>query len=90
MGSGSQLGRLSYHQERGIRSKRQILGGHDDENQKNIDDVAFNLVMYNLNALKMEFRKIKLPEHTEDCAVCGDHPTITELIDYEQTECEGI
>ena len=26
-----------------------------DENQKNIDDVAFNLVMYNLNALKMEF-----------------------------------
>ena len=42
------------------------------------------------DALKMEFRKIKLPEHTEDCAVCGDHPTITELIDYEQTECEGI
>ena len=42
------------------------------------------------DALKMEFRKIKLPEHTEDCAVCGDHPTITELIDYEQKECEGI
>ena len=42
------------------------------------------------DALKMEFRKIKLPEHTEDCAVCGDHPTITELIDYEQTECEGL
>ena len=42
------------------------------------------------DALKMEFRKIKLPSHTEDCAVCGEHPTITELIDYEQTECEGI
>ena len=42
------------------------------------------------DALKMEFRKIKLPSHTKDCAVCGEHPTITELIDYEQTECEGI
>ena len=21
------------------------------------------------------------------CAVCGSHPTITELIDYEQVEC---
>lgn len=42
------------------------------------------------DALKMEFRKIKLPEDTSDCAVCGDHPTITELIDYEQAECEGV
>lgn len=30
------------------------------------------------DALKQEFRKVKLPEHTEDCAVCGTHPTITE------------
>lgn len=42
------------------------------------------------DALKMEFRKIKLPENTSGCAVCGDYPTITELIDYEQAECEGI
>lgn len=42
------------------------------------------------DALKMEFRKIKLPDHKHGCAVCGDEPTITELIDYEQTECEGI
>ena len=42
------------------------------------------------DALKMEFRKIKLPTDTSGCAVCGDHPTITELIDYEQAECEGV
>ena len=42
------------------------------------------------DALDMEFRKIKLPKNTCNCPVCGDHPTITKLIDYEQAECEGI
>ncbi|MCD8397304.1 MAG: molybdopterin-synthase adenylyltransferase MoeB [Lachnospiraceae bacterium] len=42
------------------------------------------------DAIKMEFRKIRLPKPDGSCAVCGAHPTITELIDYEQTECEGI
>ncbi len=31
------------------------------------------------DALKMEFRKIKLPVHTANCAVCGDNPVITGL-----------
>ena len=35
------------------------------------------------DALKMEFRKVRLPKRDCNCAVCGDHPTITELIDYE-------
>lgn len=39
------------------------------------------------DALKMEFRTIKLPKD-HHCAVCGDEPTITELIDYEQAECD--
>ena len=39
------------------------------------------------DALKMEFHTIKLPED-HHCAVCGDEPTITELIDYEQAECD--
>ena len=30
---------------------------------------------------------IKLPKADHKCAICGDHPTITELIDYEQIEC---
>ncbi len=42
------------------------------------------------NALKMEFRKIKLPKPNGKCAVCGDNPTITELVDYEQAECNGV
>lgn len=41
------------------------------------------------DALKMEFRKIKLPEDTSECPVCGKHPTITQLVDYEQAECDG-
>jgi molybdopterin/thiamine biosynthesis adenylyltransferase len=41
------------------------------------------------DALHNNFHTIKLPERVHDCPVCGDHPTITELIDYEQTECEG-
>ena len=41
------------------------------------------------DALTMQFRKVKLPADTHSCAVCGDDPTITELIDYEQAECEG-
>ncbi len=41
------------------------------------------------DALTMDWRKVKLPKNTHGCAVCGDHPTITSLIDYEQTECDG-
>ena len=40
------------------------------------------------DALKMEFHTIKLPDNHHSCAVCGDNPTITELIDYEQAVCE--
>ena len=40
------------------------------------------------DALTMDFRKIKLPDDTHNCAVCGDHPTILEPIDYEQYVCE--
>lgn len=35
------------------------------------------------DALKMEFRKVKLPTHTENCPICGTNPTITELVDYK-------
>ena len=42
------------------------------------------------DALTMTFRKIKLPKHVANCAVCGDHPTILEPIDYEQAECDGL
>ena len=35
------------------------------------------------DALAMKFRQLKLRKDPE-CPVCGDHPTVTELIDYEQ------
>ena len=35
------------------------------------------------DALKMRFRELKLRKDP-DCPVCGTHPTITKLIDYEQ------
>lgn len=35
------------------------------------------------NALDMKFRELKLRQDPQ-CPVCGEHPTIKELIDYEQ------
>jgi sulfur-carrier protein adenylyltransferase/sulfurtransferase len=35
------------------------------------------------DALRMKFRELKLRKDP-DCPVCGTHPTVTELIDYEQ------
>src|SRR5689334_13332868 len=39
------------------------------------------LLLY--DALAMRFRELKLRRNVE-CPVCGDHPTITKLIDYQQ------
>jgi sulfur-carrier protein adenylyltransferase/sulfurtransferase len=36
-----------------------------------------------LDALTMEFRTVKA-RRDPDCPICGDHPSITALIDYEQ------
>jgi molybdopterin/thiamine biosynthesis adenylyltransferase/rhodanese-related sulfurtransferase/molybdopterin converting factor small subunit len=35
------------------------------------------------DALAMRFRELKLKKNP-DCPLCGDHPTITKLIDYEE------
>ena len=39
------------------------------------------LLLY--HALKMEFREVTIKRDPR-CPVCGDHPTITELIDYDE------
>jgi len=39
------------------------------------------LLLY--NGLEMAFREVRVRRHP-GCAICGDQPTITELIDYEQ------
>ena len=38
-------------------------------------------------ALEMTFRKVSIPRDKQ-CAICGEKPTITELKDIEQEECE--
>lgn len=45
------------------------------------DSLVGRLVLY--DALDMKFREVKLRRNTE-CPVCGDAPSIKELIDYEQ------
>jgi sulfur-carrier protein adenylyltransferase/sulfurtransferase len=44
------------------------------------DSLIGRLVLF--DALRLEFRELKL-EKDPDCPVCGRHPTVTELIDYE-------
>jgi len=39
--------------------------------------------LLNYEALEMEFKSIKVRKDP-DCPVCGEHPTIRELIDYEE------
>jgi len=40
------------------------------------------------DALEMEYRKLRIRKDP-NCALCGDHPTVTELIDYE-TFCGAL
>ena len=39
--------------------------------------------LVHFDALKLKFREFKLRRDPK-CPVCGDHPTITDLVDYEQ------
>jgi adenylyltransferase/sulfurtransferase len=45
------------------------------------DPLIGRLVLF--DALKLKFRELKLRKNP-DCPICSDHPTQTELIDYEQ------
>jgi len=45
------------------------------------DSMIGRLVLY--DALNMEFTEVKLRKNP-NCPVCGENPTVTELIDYEQ------
>jgi adenylyltransferase/sulfurtransferase len=50
------------------------------------DPLVGKLMIY--DALEMEYRKLKVRKDP-NCALCGDHPTVTELIDYD-TFCGAI
>lgn len=42
--------------------------------------------LLSFNAKTMDFRKIKT-RRQDRCPICGSHPTVTTLIDYEQAAC---
>jgi len=44
------------------------------------DSLSSRLLL--IDALSMSFREVKL-KRDPDCPLCGDHPTVTQLIDYE-------
>ncbi|MGD1075706.1 MAG: molybdopterin-synthase adenylyltransferase MoeB [Thermodesulfovibrionales bacterium] len=48
-------------------------------------DILKNMLLI-YDALKTTFRRVKVPKNP-DCPVCGDHPTITELQDYDAGYC---
>jgi adenylyltransferase/sulfurtransferase len=50
------------------------------------EPIAGQLVIY--DALEMEYRKLKVRKDPH-CALCGEHPTVTGLIDYE-TFCGAL
>src|SRR4029077_17064413 len=50
------------------------------------DPLIGRLMIY--DALEMEYRKLRVRKDP-NCALCGDNPTVTELIDYE-TFCGAI
>jgi len=39
------------------------------------------------NALNVSFRKVRVPRNPQ-CPICGEAPSITELMDYEQGYCQ--
>jgi len=49
------------------------------------DLLANNLLTF--DSLRMDFRKVKLNKNPR-CPVCGENPTITGLVDYQQQTCD--
>ena len=51
-----------------------------------VGDLLTNRLL-TFNAKTMDFRTIHVKPN-ETCPVCGNHPTVTHLVDYEQAVCE--
>jgi molybdopterin/thiamine biosynthesis adenylyltransferase len=51
-----------------------------------VGDLLTNRLL-TFNAKTMEFRTIK-SKPNDNCPVCGSHPTVTGLVDYEQAVCD--
>ncbi|MCD7936360.1 MAG: molybdopterin-synthase adenylyltransferase MoeB [Tannerellaceae bacterium] len=51
-----------------------------------VGDLLTNRLL-TFNAKAMTFREVKTPQN-KCCPVCGNHPVVTELVDYEQAVCD--
>lgn len=51
-----------------------------------VGDLLTNRLL-TFNAKTMEFRTVK-SKRNDKCPVCGSHPTVTSLVDYEQAVCD--
>jgi molybdopterin/thiamine biosynthesis adenylyltransferase len=51
-----------------------------------VGDLLTNRLL-TFNAKTMEFRTVH-SKHNDNCPVCGNHPTVTGLVDYEQAVCD--
>src|SRR6266581_127473 len=90
------LGILDFDSVDFSNLQRQIIHGTDDVGRPktqsaketinsinpHVEVVLYNTRITSENALDMKFRELKLRRDPE-CPICGDHPTIKELIDYE-------
>ncbi|CAG8602729.1 17873_t:CDS:2 [Funneliformis caledonium] len=65
-----------YRYEWRVINIKECITWADDESPHNL--LIFSATSYPL------FRSMKLRPKKKDCAVCGEHPSITELIDYVQ------
>ena len=59
-----------------LRDLSRLLGSLESR----ATDPRVRLLLF--DSLSMEFREVKIPRDPE-CPLCGDNPTIHELIDYE-------
>ena len=60
------------------------LSGFNTKRIRAFKTASYSQKMLLVDALSGDFRTIKLRGRKIDCAVCGDSPSITQLIDYVQ------
>ena len=74
---GMGLRDFSMHPAQIFEVKQEVLRSHFAELRARVS----RLLRY--DAMNMQFRELRI-RRDKACPVCGDHPTVTSLIDYEQ------
>jgi ABC-type nitrate/sulfonate/bicarbonate transport system substrate-binding protein len=81
---------LTWLAKQTYATRSQAAASYAFDSHKHLD---LSLSDFNLSVLEgqkrflMEFGEVELA-HKPDCPVCGENPSITSLIDYEQAVCD--